>query len=98
MLCRLSDLQNKQVICVSDGSFLGYIGDVEIDTLSGKLKSMIILGKPKALGLLGREDDLIIPFCEIAVIGSDTILVDCNSVPGAFKLANNNKSDNNSQN
>ncbi len=97
MVCRISELQNKQVICVADGAFLGFIGDAEIDTLSGKIKSVIVLGKPKALGLLGREDDLVIPFEEIAVIGADTILVDCNSVPGALTLANNNKNNKNSQ-
>ena len=30
MRCRIGDLQNKQVVCVADGAFLGYIGDIEI--------------------------------------------------------------------
>lgn len=86
MRCRIGDLQNKQVVCVADGAFLGYIGDIEIDTSNGKITALVIFGKTKALGILGRDDDLIIPFEEIAVIGTDAILVECTSLPSVAKF------------
>lgn len=76
MLCRIDDLKNKQVVCVKDGCVLGFISDVEIDTLSGNLTSIIIFGRLRFFGLLGREEDIIIPWNDIKVIGSETVLVD----------------------
>ena len=75
MLCRIDDLKNKQVVCVKDGCVLGFISDVEIDTLSGNLTSIIIFGRLRFFGLLGREEDIIIPWNDIKVIGSETVLV-----------------------
>ena len=75
MLCRIDDLKNKQVVCVKDGCVLGFISDVEIDTLSGNLTSIIIFGRLRFFGLLGREEDITIPWNDIKVIGSETVLV-----------------------
>ena len=75
MLCRIDDLKNKQVVCVKDGCVLGFISDVEIDTLSGNLTSIINFGRLRFFGLLGREEDIIIPWNDIKVIGSETVLV-----------------------
>ena len=75
MLCRIDDLKNKQVVCVKDGCVLGFISDVELDTLSGNLTSIIIFGRLRFFGLLGREEDIIIPWNDIKVIGSETVLV-----------------------
>lgn len=80
MRCRISELQNKQVICMSDGAFLGYINEVEFDTISGKISAFVIQGRPKMLGLLGKNDDLIIPFEDVAVIGGDTVLIKCEAL------------------
>ncbi len=76
MICRVSELSSKEVICIKDGTRLGYIGDVDFDVCSGKIESVIIFGRPKFLGLFGRENDLCIRFDDIAVIGEDTVLVD----------------------
>lgn len=75
MLCRIDDLRNKQVVCVKDGCVLGFISDVEMDTESGSLTSIIIFGRLRFFGLLGREEDIIIPWDDIKVIGSETVLV-----------------------
>lgn len=80
MSCCIAELRNKEVICKSNGARLGSVDDVEIDITSGKLVSIIIYGRSKMMGFLGKCDDLIIPWCDIDVIGSDTILVNC-SVP-----------------
>lgn len=78
MRCRIDELKNKQVVCVKDGYVLGYIGDIELDTESGKLISLIIFGNPRFMGLLGREKDIVIPFEDIVVIGEETVLVNTN--------------------
>jgi len=75
MCCRISDLRDKQVVCVLNGCALGPVCDVEFDVDTGKLVSLIVFGRSRCLGLLGREEDIIIPWCEIKVIGPDTILV-----------------------
>ena len=78
MRCRIDELKNKQVVCVKDGYVLGYIGDIELDTESGTLISLIIFGNPRFMGLLGREKDIVIPFEDIVVIGEETVLVNTN--------------------
>ncbi len=75
MNCRIIEMRNREVINVNDGRRLGTVCDVEIDTRTGKLASIIIYGKPKLFGLLGREEDMVIPFEEIQVFGEETILV-----------------------
>ena len=77
MCCRIVELKDKQVICIKDGSALGYVGDIEIDTADGRLVSIIIYGRGKFFGLFGREDDYVIGWKDIAVIGDDSILVNC---------------------
>ncbi len=75
MLARIEDLRDKEVICISDGTKVGYVCDVEIDCDNAKLVSLLVYGRLKFFGFLGREDDYIIPWTDIAVIGDDTILV-----------------------
>ena len=81
MNCRIDELRNKQVVCIKDGCVLGYVCDVELDTTSGELTALIIFGKPRIMGLLGREEDTIIPWKEIKVIGRETILVSTDPAP-----------------
>ncbi len=75
MECRIADLRNKQVVCIKTGEVLGYIYDVEFNTSSGTLTSIIIPGRPRALGILGHEEDITISWSEIEVIGNETVLV-----------------------
>lgn len=77
MNCRIVDLRNKEVICIKNGARLGYVSDVEVDTCDARLVSIIIYGKPRLFGLLGHEDDCVIDWCDIEVIGEDSILVSC---------------------
>lgn len=79
MHCRITDMHNKEVINLSDGARLGCVDDVEIDTCTAQLVAIVVHGRPKCLGLLGREDDIVIGWRNISVIGEDTILVnfDC---------------------
>lgn len=76
MISFFSDLRYKEVIDVHSGFRLGYVCDAEFDDGEGRLISLITPGKTKLFGLLGREDDYILPWGCIARIGSDIILVD----------------------
>lgn len=80
MLCRIDELKNKQVVSVKNGAMLGRIDDVELDTENGKITSVIIFGKNHILGIFGRDNDLIIPWSDIEVIGSETVLVKTESM------------------
>ena len=75
MNCCVTDMRNKEVINAESGCRLGFVGDVEIDTCSGRLVAIIIFGKCRCMGLLGRQEDLRICWQDIKVIGADTILV-----------------------
>ena len=75
MLTRLNDIRCKEVVNLSDGACLGCVSDMELDTTTASLVSLVIFGRLKLFGLLGREDDMIIPWADIEVIGEDTILV-----------------------
>ena len=75
MFCRITDLRDKEVISIKDGVILGNVCDVEVDTCTAKVCAIVIFGRLKLFGLLGREEDIIIKWCDIEVIGEDTILV-----------------------
>lgn len=75
MTVRIEELRDRQVICLKNGALLGTVGDIELDITTGKLSSIVIFGKPKGFGLFGREDDIIISWEDIEIIGNETILV-----------------------
>lgn len=76
MISYFSELRYKEVIDVHSGFRLGYVCDAEFDDGEGRLISLITPGKAKMFGLLGREDDYVLPWGCIVRIGSDIILVD----------------------
>lgn len=81
MICRMGDLRNKEVINVKDGGRVGFVCDIEIDTATARLSAVIIYGKLRFLGLLGREKDIVIPWEKIKLIGDDIVLVE---IEGSF--------------
>jgi YlmC/YmxH family sporulation protein len=76
MESRIAELRYKEVICVSDGSRFGYVGDLEIDLDSGQVRSLVVPGRRKWFGLLGREQDRYIPWSAVKRFGEDIILVE----------------------
>lgn len=76
MIDRYCCFRCKEVINVCDGCRLGYVSDLEIDTCCGKILSIIIPGPGRFCGLLGREEDYVVPWSCIRCIGEDIILVD----------------------
>lgn len=76
MISYFSTLRCKEVIDIHTGRRLGYVCDAELDEKEGRLLSLITPGRARWLGLLGREDDYILPWPCIVRIGADLILVD----------------------
>lgn len=74
-ICRILDMGYKEVIDLRDGARLGYVGDVEIDIETGRVQSMVIPGRLRFFGLLGREAERVVPWEDIEKIGEDIILV-----------------------
>lgn len=79
MINYFSDLHCKEVIDIHSGFRLGYVCDAEYDDAQGQLISLITPGRAKFFGLLGREDDYVIPWSCIVRIGTDIILVEAKS-------------------
>ena len=85
LLCRITDLRYKEVINVRDGCCLGCVSDIEVDTVTARVVSLIIYGRCRLFGLFFREEDIVISWCDIEIIGEDTILV--NMRPDRFERA-----------
>ena len=75
MICSLSDLRNKEVINIKTGLKIGYVDDIEINTLDATVVALIVYGRPRFMGVLGKDDDIVIKCSNIELVGEDTILV-----------------------
>ena len=74
----LYELCEKEIIGLTSGANLGRVDDLCVDEASARVTELIIYGKPRWFGLLGREEDIRIPWQDIATIGQDAILVRTN--------------------
>lgn len=75
MICRLEDLRKKEVIDILTGERLGYIDDAEMNIEKSTVQSFVIYGRERFFGILGREEDVVIPCSEIKVVGNDVVLI-----------------------
>lgn len=73
---RNCELRQKEVINVCDGSRLGFVTDLIFDLESGCIEALIVPGPCKLWGILGRDQEYVIPFCCICNVGPDVILVE----------------------
>lgn len=76
---RICDLKQKEVINCKDGERLGYVCDIEFDICTGCLSCLIVPGPCKIWGIMGRDQEYIIPWNCIRQIGTDIILVEVNT-------------------
>lgn len=76
MKSRIADLRCKEIINVTDGSRFGYVGDVEVDLDTGQICALVVPGRLRLFGLLGREEDRIFPWESVRRFGEDIILVE----------------------
>jgi len=70
----LSDLQNKDIVCLKDGKKLGKIIDAEI-TPTGEILYLIIEERKTFPKFMVNTSESKISFKEIETIGEDVILV-----------------------
>ena len=52
---RIAELRYKEVISVEDGTRYGYVGDMEVDLETGQVRALVVPGRRRFFGLLGRE-------------------------------------------
>ena len=71
----IRELCEKEVVQLERGVCLGRADDLDFDPATARLQSLILLGRPRLFGLLGRDESLTIPWQEIETIGTDAILV-----------------------
>lgn len=71
---RLSDLQDKDIVNVTDGSKIGNIIDIIIDN-NGNMKSLIVQKSKFLTNLFSSKEELEIKWDQIKKIGEDVILV-----------------------
>ena len=72
---RITDMSYKEVIDLQTGQRLGCVRDVEIDPDTGRVIALIIPGRLKWLGLLGREPETVIPWERVQRMGEDIIFL-----------------------
>ena len=76
MELRLADLRYREVIDTTTGARLGYVNDILIDSATGRILALIVPGPARCMGLLGREEDYILPWGSVARLGADFVLID----------------------
>ena len=76
MECTVSELRDKEVIDISGGCRFGYVGDVALDLETGQVTALVVPGRLRLFGLLGREKDHVFPWSSVRRFGEDIILVE----------------------
>lgn len=75
MRCSVTDLRAKEVVNMENGCRIGNVVDVEIDTSTGCLVSIIVFCGKGLCGLFGKGEEITVCWQDIVVIGEDTIIV-----------------------
>ncbi|MEW5761655.1 MAG: YlmC/YmxH family sporulation protein [Bacillota bacterium] len=78
-MLKISDLRMREIVNIVDGRRMGLIKDIDIDLENGRIAALILPGPSRLLGLLGKDEEVVIPWEKIVKIGVDVILVE---VPG----------------
>lgn len=73
---RICELRQKEVINLCDGRRLGFVADIEFCLERGCILALIVPGPCKLWGILGRDQEYVIPYGCIRNIGPDVILVE----------------------
>lgn len=70
----LRELSKKDVIQLPGGQNLGRADDLRFDE-SARVEGLVLLGRPRLWGLLGRGEEMFIPWAEVESVGADVVLV-----------------------
>jgi len=71
---RLSDLQDKDIINIEDGTKIGNIIDVIID-INGSIIALVVQKNKFLSNIFGSRDEIEVKWQQIQKIGEDVILV-----------------------
>lgn len=75
-MIKISDLQEKDVVNISDGKKLGQVADLELDLGRGRVEAIVVpASTAKVFRLFGDDEEYVIPWRNIVKIGADVILV-----------------------
>ena len=77
----LEELCRKDVIDLGTGANLGRVDDLVFTEENAQVTHLILYGRLKLFGLLGREEDVRIPWQDIRKVGSDVLLVETKVAP-----------------
>ena len=80
MTANFTSFKRKEIINVVDGMKIGFVDDILFDAESAQVRAVVVFGKLRLFGLLGRGADLTILWNEIEKIGEDTILIRSDSL------------------
>ena len=70
-------IKNKEVINITDGKSLGYVGDIEVNLEEGRIEGIVLPAEKGIFGFFGGgEEDVVIKWENIKTIGDDVILVE----------------------
>ena len=69
------EFRNKEIINVTNGVKIGYVDDIIFDVQNAEVVSIVVYGRNRLFGILGRDEDMTIKWSDIEIIGEDTILI-----------------------
>lgn len=72
----INDLKCREVVNICDGTRMGYVEDVQIDLCLGRITAIVVPGQRRLMNVLGRRENIVIPWSAIRNIGDDIVLVD----------------------
>lgn len=72
----LSQLRQMEIIDISEGKRLGFIGDIIFDDDFTRIDAFVIPSQSSIISMFKKKDETIIKWSQIKVIGVDIILVD----------------------
>lgn len=74
-MIKLSELQMKEVVLMSNGKKLGFIDDLEIDEIKGFITAIILTDNNTRASFFSKPTELIVYWEQIVTIGADIILI-----------------------
>ncbi|WP_066506957.1 YlmC/YmxH family sporulation protein [Abyssisolibacter fermentans] len=83
-MIRISELRDKEIINIKDGTRVGMISDLEINLEKGIVEALILPMQGSFLGLFSRGKGYYINWSKIVKIGIDVVLIDYDPVKDSY--------------
>ncbi len=71
----LREICSRNVINLEKGVIIGTVDDIVFDEKTARIEALLIYGRSRLFGLLGRDSDVRIPWSEVISFGRDVIMV-----------------------